>query len=317
MKTVLLTAIGSASASAACARLKAAGYRVAGVDIYPASWNAVAQDVDWFLQAPRASEGEAYVSFMLQTVRERGVDYIVPLTDVEVDALCGRKAEFLALGAVVCTPDAEVARHCRDKLRMSATLRDARLCDVISTYLPGDVPPALPYPRLLKPLHGRSSEGRAVAEDELAYRAALATRDDYIVQPFIPGDVWCVDTVRDAFGNAYALPRHELLRTATGLGLTVDVRPGHALATVCERIVSHVGLIGAVNIEFIENKGSVYFLEINPRFSGGVVFSCLAGYDMPLNHIRAHAGEMIDPPGTVKGMTIARGYEARITREDA
>ena len=45
-------------------------------------------------------------------------------------------------------------------------------------------------------------------------------------------------------------------------------------------IAGLLGVRGCVNMEFIEDRDGVYhMLECNPRFSGGVEFSCLAGYD--------------------------------------
>ena len=119
MKTVLLTAVGSASAHAAHTSLSAAGYRVIGCDIYPKSWNVNSGEMTAFFQVPLATDTEAYVEALQDIVCRENVGSIVPLTDVEVDALCTRKAVFSALGATVCCPDAPVAALCRDKLRMA------------------------------------------------------------------------------------------------------------------------------------------------------------------------------------------------------
>ncbi|MFQ9705363.1 MAG: ATP-grasp domain-containing protein [Enterocloster clostridioformis] len=52
---------------------------------------------------------------------------------------------------------------------------------------------------------------------------------------------------------------------------------------------------GCVNMEFIEDRDGVYhMLECNPRFSGGVEFSCLAGYDCVTNHLRCFEGKEIE-----------------------
>ena len=88
MKTVLLTAVGSASAHAAHASLAAAGYRVIGCDIYPKSWNVNSGEMTAFFQVPLATDTEAYVEALQDIVCRENVGSIVPLTDVEVDALC-------------------------------------------------------------------------------------------------------------------------------------------------------------------------------------------------------------------------------------
>ena len=98
MKTALLTAVGSASAGIVIERLHALGLRVVGCDIYPRAWNVASGEVDVFFQAVYATDADAYVRQMEEAVRREHADFLIPLTDVEVDALCAHKARFSALG---------------------------------------------------------------------------------------------------------------------------------------------------------------------------------------------------------------------------
>ena len=82
---------------------------------------------------------------------------------------------------------------------------------------------------------------------------------------------------------------------------------------MCRAILAYAGLVGVVNMEFIQNGDRFFFLEINPRFSGGVGFSVLAGYDFPLAMLRCHAGEPLLPPPDFQPMTLAQRYEMRVT----
>lgn len=47
-------------------------------------------------------------------------------------------------------------------------------------------------------------------------------------------------------------------------------------------------------MEFIVNNGEYYLIDINPRFSAGVGFSKLAGYDFVKNHLLCFMNEDID-----------------------
>ena len=99
MSRILLTAVGSMAAGPAARRYQALGHTVFGCDIYPREWTALAGELDFF-QARLATEGEPYVEQLRDAVRRNGLDFLIPLTDPEVDALAPRKAEFRALGAV-------------------------------------------------------------------------------------------------------------------------------------------------------------------------------------------------------------------------
>ncbi len=315
MKTVLLTAVGSASAAAALGSYRAAGYRVVGCDIYPKAWNVTAGEVDAFENVPLATDARAYAEALKAIVRRHEVRFIVPLTDVEVDALAPRKEAFAALGAAVCCPDAPVAALCRDKLCLSKLLGAAGVCNVIPTYTADTLPADPPYPLVCKPVRGRSSQGLRVAVDRAELAAALNGRSDMIVQPKLDGDVYTVDCARDARGHTVTLTRRERLRTVNGLGTAVDICPEHPLDAVCGRILDFTGLVGVVNMEFIRREDQYFFLEINPRFSGGVGFSVLAGYDFPLAMLACHEGRPLSARPPIKPVTLAQRYEMRVTGE--
>lgn len=314
--TVLITAAGSAAAPAALQSLRAHGCRVVACDLYPRAWNLTSTEADAFFQAVPATDAPAYLNQLEAEARREGIDFILPLTDVEVDVLCGQKERFAAANCTVCAPDAPAARLCRDKLAMTRAIEAAGICDTIPTFSPYGVEPrADAYPLLLKPLRGRSSQGKAVARDADAYHAALSRRQDYIAQPFLAGDIYTVDVARDRFGRTHCLARRELLRTINGLGTTVRVLPGHPLEAVCERIAALAGVVGVVNMEFIVQPERAFFLEVNPRLSGGVGFSLAAGMDFPYWAVLCHqGGEHAAPcgagPGDACGSSVPPRGEA-------
>lgn len=314
MKTTLVTAVGSASAPAVIQSLRALGHRVIACDIYPKAWNLAACEADGFFQAVLATDAAAYTAQLLDVAKREKLDYVIPLTDVEVDALCTEKARFSALGCTVCVPDEPAARLCRDKLKMAQALEEAHLCRTIPTFSPyGFVPEEKDFPLMLKPLHGRSSQGQAVVRTKEAFFSALDVRKDYIAQPFLEGDIYTVDVARDRFGHVQALARRELLRTVNGLGTTVRTLPGHPLEAVCAGIAARAGIVGAVNMEFIGHGDDFSFLEVNPRFSGGVGFSVLAGVDFPRLNLLCHAGERIEARAEARELTMARRVEMVVT----
>lgn len=318
MKTVLVTAVGSVAACAVRQSLKQAGHRAIGCDIYPQAWNVTPGEMDAFFNVPLATDESAYAEALLAAARKYSLTHILPLTDVEVDALSPRKAIFAAAGVTVCCPEPDVTRLCRDKLRMADELGRAGLCTVIPTYTADTLPADIAFPLMMKPMHGRSSQAQVIAHSPEEMRFALARRDDYILQPFITGEIFTVDCARDALGNVVTLARRECLRTVNGLGTAVETQPDHPLNAVCRDIVTFAGLVGVVNIEFIQHEGAYWFLEVNPRFSGGVGFSHLAGYDFTEAMLRCHDGQPLLPRPPLQPMTLAQRYEMRVTgREDA
>lgn len=314
MKTILLTAAGSAAAPAALQSLRESGYRVVACDIYPREWNAACMDADTFFQSVPASDEKAYAQQMDWAVHEYGIDFLVPLTDVEVDALCAHKPHFDALGCTLCVPDEPVTRLCRDKLHMAQRL--SNVITTIPTRSPyGWSPEAGDYPMMLKPLSGRSSQGQALVRTPEEFASALQSRTDYIAQPFIEGDIYTVDVARDAVGHVQTLVRREMLRTVNGLGTTVRILPRHPLDAVCAEIAACVGIVGVVNMEFIGHGDEFYFLEVNPRFSGGVGFSVAVGIDFPALNLLCHQGASIGARRAADEMILTRRITAIVTQK--
>lgn len=309
MKTVFLTALGSSSALSAVKTLKEAGYRTAGCDLYPREWNEASLMADVFLQGTTADDPR-YGECMRTALNAAKADFLIPLTDPEVDYWCGRKID----GVTLCVPPESTVRLCRSKLRMADFLTERGLCECIPTRMAGDWSPAPEdFPILLKPEKGRSSQHQYIVHSISEYRETATLREDYIAQPYLPGVIHTVDTARDRFGHVTALCRSELLRTVNGLGTTVRVLPGHPLEKICAEIAAATGFIGVCNIEFIERDGHWYFLEVNPRFSGGIGFSKKAGVDFAALIMRIFEGESIEGIGQPRPCVMTRHIEPIIT----
>lgn len=289
----LITAIGSMSAKCAISRLKDNGHFVVGCDIYPGEWHYETILCDKFVQAPYATNETEYVRFLIDTCKEHGLSYIIPLTDLEIDVINRHRKEFEGEGIVLCMQTTDVLDIARDKYKLSRLCAEDPSIPAIKTFLLSEIPSYFKYPCIAKPYNGRSSEGliRNASYEQLM---AIENKENYIVQEQISGPVFCVDYCRSSkTGVDCALPRQELLRTSNGAGLTVQIVSDDSLVKLVSYIGNKLNINGCVNMEFIFHEGSYYLIDINPRFSAGVAFSVKSGYDMIMNHIRCFSGEEI------------------------
>ena len=322
MKTVLITAIGSLSADIVIKSLKKQGFYVLGCDIYPKEWIVDAYSVDVYYQVPLAVNKNEYLEKVQQICLEHKVEYIVPLTDVEIDTLNNYREQFECIGTTICISPAKTIECCRNKFATYQFLQDnVKTVRVIPTFFLGrlvkKVPEQVTFPLICKPINGRSSNGLRLINTAQEFDAFLGiSRDvDYIIQPFIQGRIVTVDIIRQYNGrNVFAVPRMELLRTPNGAGTSVRVFHNDVLQAECTEIADTLGVIGVVNFEFIkDSENRFYFLECNPRFSGGIEFSCMIGYDFIWNHMKCFFGDNIDLLPSYKDCFIARKYEETIT----
>ncbi len=314
-KTALVTAIGSFSADITIKTLHALGYTVIGCDIYPAAWVADSANVDAFYQVPLVRDQESYLRVLYQICREQEVAFLLPSIDLEVDLFNEHREELAAMGVTLCLSSYDAIRHCRDKYLLYQVVKPVGAIRIIPTCFAKDADPAtLTYPVIVKPADGRSSEGCHVVEDAggFAYFTGLMPGRKLLVQPRIPGYVITVDVVCDGERCA-CVARRELLRTGNGAGTTVEIIDPAPFENFCRETALSLGIRGAVNFEFIENSdGFYYFLEINPRFAGGVKFSHIAGYPVVEEHMKCFTGQPIDLAPHFTPMIIARKYEEYI-----
>lgn len=306
---ILVTAIGSMSAECVIKQLKLDGHFVVGCDIYPGEWHYETKLCDCFLRAPLATAEYEYVEFLLTTCQNFDIQYITPLTDLEIDVINRHRTVFEKKGVVLCMQSSEVLNIVRNKFNLHQFFVNDNNVPSIRTSLLEKLPSDFKFPCIAKPFNGRSSEG-LIRNATYEQVMAITNKDAYIVQEQIDGDVFTVDYCRSSKSNTdCAIPRRELLRTKNGAGLTVQMVSDLNLINLVSHIGNRLNVNGCVNMEFIYNSGDYYLIDINPRFSAGVSFSVLSGYNMICNHMYCYIDKIIDLPIKTKECIIAKKYQ--------
>lgn len=311
--TYLVTAIGSFCAEAVIRSLRrVTPSRVVGVSTLPREWSATSVMLDAFHRVPPAREVAACIARVLEICQAEQVTHVIPLIDLEVDAFSPHRQAFSERGISLCMAPAETVRIARDKWLVYETFRDHPVVHPIPTWrLEDPAVDSLPFPLHAKPRDGRSSEGlaRILDSDDLAYLRKKLRARPYVVQPLLDGEVCVVDIVRRrATGQSAAMARQELVRTSNGAGVTVRMLDEPVLIEAANQIAAALDLDGCINIEFLVGGDWPLVMDINPRFSGGVGFSHLSGYDMVANHLRCFSGETLDLPVIPAPAIHARRY---------
>lgn len=305
----LVTAIGSMSAECVIKCLKAKKHFVIGCDIYPGEWHYESKICDKFIRAPYATCEDDYIQFLLNTCIRYNLNYIIPLTDLEIDVINRQRNRFDEKHIILCMQTQAVLSVARNKFVLSQTFNDDICVPSIKTSLLTSIPVDFPFPCIAKPYNGRSSEG-LLRNASLEQIMAIKNKEDYIIQEQITGYVYTVDYCRSAMtGRDVAIPRLELLRTKNGAGLTIQITPDENLIRLASHIGNALDINGCVNFEFILNKERYYLIDVNPRFSAGIAFSCLTGYDMIMNHIYCFTNKDIEGPISLKKQIMIKKYD--------
>ncbi|MFJ3260524.1 ATP-grasp domain-containing protein [Pseudomonas sp. NPDC086581] len=299
--TCLVTAIGSYSAESVISSLREHwGARVVGTNTQPRNWCATSALLDTFHRVPAARNVTEYVERILRICEAEQVTHVVPLIDPEVDAFALHHEAFAERGITLCMQPLETIRVARDKWLVHQAFRNDALIRTIPTWRLEDLPvPGLDLPLIAKPRDGRNCEGLMQVRDAdfLHYVRKRFSDRDYIVQPLLPGEVCVVDVVRQrSSGDWAAMARQELVRTPTGAGLTVRMLADPQLVEMAGQVARVLDVNGCINMEFLVQDGEALLMDVNPRFSGGIAFSHLSGYDMVANHLRCFREAPLDAP---------------------
>ena len=159
MSTVLVTSLGSVAADITIKTLKRLGHRVIGSDINPREYIVDAMEVDTFYRAPYSADVENYLSFIERVCAEQNVDYVFPMTDVDIDVFNANRERLAGTGATFCMSPKSALDVIRNKKTLAEFI-DAHCPEVqtIETRKLSDCPEnPFGYPVIVKPYDGRSS----------------------------------------------------------------------------------------------------------------------------------------------------------------
>ncbi len=311
---ILITALGSMSAEAVISSLvKIPVVKIVGCNLYPASWTPASRLIESFYQVSSAKNENSYIQDVLSICQNHHINYVIPLTDPEVDVLVKYYSIFEEKGITVCISNPTSIKIARDKYKVYKNfLKHPTITPIPSTTLREADMNLMQFPAILKPRFGRSSEGihHAKNRSELEFWQHSLKDDEYIMQPYLKGSIIVVDVVRQPDGNdCIAIAREELVRTSNGAGITVRILPQHQCEFLAIEVAHSLQMIGCFNIEFIVMSDQIFLMDINPRFSAGVAFSKMSGYDMALSHLHCFTTGKIESETSNRIEKIyTRGY---------
>jgi len=216
-----------------------------------------------------------YIAELSDICRSDHIDLLIPTIDTDLLVLSHNLSVFAPTKVLISSP--EMISVCRDKRRTAVffeecgcaapkTVSDWRL------YTGG-------YPCFIKPKDGSSSINAYKVDTEQDLQVYAQRMDDYIVQPFIDGTEYTVDMFCDFEGNPIYITPRIRLSVRAGEVLKTQIVMDQQIIEECKHIADRFRPIGPLTIQLIRqhNTGLDYYIEINPRFGGGVPLSMKAG----------------------------------------
>jgi len=256
-----------------------------------------------------------YLSITLDICKDKRVDMLISLNDLELPLLAAHREEFERQGTKVLVSSPEVIDISFDKYKTAQFVESIGLKSP-QTYIDYNIAleavrsGKLRFPLVLKPRWGSGSIGIEYVGDiddmEVTYRLlekkvkksilsdASGSKDYILIQENISGPEYGLDIMNDLSGKyrSVSVKRKLSMRAGeTDKAITVD---NNELSKIGRCLGENLHHIGNLDCDVLERNGEYYVLELNPRFGGGYPFSYEAGVNFPKAIIKWLLGEDID-----------------------
>jgi carbamoyl-phosphate synthase large subunit len=226
----------------------------------------------------------AYIRQLLSIVKANNVKLLVPTVDLDLKVLSRNKPKFAAMGCSVLISAPDVVDICQDKRKTYRFLIrngfDTPLTLSVSSALSKK---NLGWPCFLKPWDGYASRGNAVVKNrkELAFFAKRIPNP--ICQEFIKGTEYTCDVYVDFNMKVRSVVPRKRIEVRAGEVSKSQVVKNPAIMAQAAKLVEKLGAgPGVITLQlFLTEDKKVKFIEINPRFGGGVPLSIKAGANFP------------------------------------
>ena len=275
VRVVLVTGAGGPAGVAVIRALRRAGHRVVAcdADAYAVGFRLA----DEFARVPRADD-PAFAESVIKAVVRSGAVALISTVSEELAPLQAAAAPLAEAGVAIWLPDPWSVGHCVDKW-LFYELMTKHGVPVPATERWSER--GVPGPWIVKPRFGRGSRDvyDAASAADLSY--ALSHAPEPLVQTKITGREFTVDTLSGQDGRLYgAVPRWRV-ETKAGIstkGITFD---DPELIDMVAKLLGALRLEGPACVQgFRTDAGKLIFIEVNPRFSGGLPLSLAAGADL-------------------------------------
>ena len=257
-----------------------------------------------------------YIKQLLKIVEDNEIDLLIPTVDLDLRLLAESKDAFARLGCYVLVSSPQVIRICQDKRKTFHFLKTKGF-NTPETISPQKAAARknLVWPVFLKPWDGYASRGNYIARNRRDLAFFSNKVPNCIVQEFVSGDEYTCDVLVDMQMKAKCVVPRKRLETRGGEVSKGQVVKDQRIIDEATRLVETLGAgPGVITLQlFLTPDEKIKFVEINPRFGGGVPLSIKAGANFPKWIIQQLIGEPLNiQPDKIKDNLIMLRYDSEV-----
>ena len=302
-------------------------------------YTATLQEADGYVITPMIYNPK-YIDFLLEYCKEKKVDAVISLFDVDLTKLSDNAQRFEEIGVKLIVSGPTAIHICNDKWMMAKWFERIGIAhpktyleyeEAIKAVADGEIS----FPLFVKPRWGMGSIGVYKVENEeelnvlykkvkktcmetyLKYESEGDSDRCVLIQEMIRGTEYGMNVLNDLEANyvTHAVIRKESMRAGeTDIAITQPTQPFDALAKSLSENLRHIGNLDVDII--ITPNGDMYVIELNARFGGQYPFVHNAGADYPQQIVNWLQGKPTDFACLTPAVGVKSCKELTIHRMD-
>jgi carbamoyl-phosphate synthase large subunit len=224
-----------------------------------------------------------YLNELINICKKENIKLVIPLIDTELTILSKNRKIFEELGVKVLVSSNQLNEIAYDKIETYKYFSENKITTP-KVYSDEELNNnEFCFPLLIKPRNGSSSIGVTKVNNlnELLFFKNYI--QNAMVQEFIKGEEYTVDVMVDMHGNIKTIVPRLRIETRAGEVSKGVTRKDSLIINAVENVVKKLpGAVGCITLQcFKKEDGEITFIEINPRFGGGVPLAIKAGANFP------------------------------------
>lgn len=259
---------------------------------------------------------KGYINELLSIVKVNHVRLLVPTVDLDLRSLSQNESKFAKAGCRVLVSKPDVIDICQDKRKTYKFLLkngfDTPATLSIRTALKSSQSKTR-YPCFVKPWDGSAGRGNAVARNRRELQFYARRIPNAICQELVEGTEYTCDVYVDFEMRVRCVVPRKRIEVRAGEISKGQVIKNPRIIKEARALVEKLGAgPGVITLQlFLTDDGKIKFIEINPRFGGGVPLSIKAGANFPKWILQELTGDKprIRPDSFKGGLTMLR-YDA-------
>lgn len=292
MINILISSVGSTGAINVIKTYKKMGLdnlRIIGVDC---NEEVVGKYfVDKFYKIPHGDE-EAYLSSILKICDDENINIFIPIFGNETLKISKSIDEFHKRNILVPISNYEVLKICIDKQQTNSFFEKSNIT-YPTTYKKNEINESL-LPLFAKPKISLYGGSRGAKKIESLQELKGLKFDDYVLQEFIDGVEYSIDTFSDMNGQVIGIVPRKRIEIKNGLATKTITEKNQVIMENTKRLLELIKIRGPANIQCFKKKNEMFFFEINPRFGGSYILSIEAGLNAPKYILDIYNGKELE-----------------------